>query len=494
MTTTYTYDIEDFLNDEVNSNKLTVEIEDSSITKTLEGITTSGDDVYIDFDSALTTGEETTLEGIVAIHDGQPLPNPIEDFLDENALVTINTPSGSFVGEFHIMQTLVNRREIFNDDENPLYDSTLTPILGSAGYLEDHADRIAILETGRTIDSIRILNLETIHGKLGWHNQDILTKTYEKPDNLLIYYGWINSFNSGVNGWNNEKVAQDMAKYNIIVLGDGVQAPTHGDYSNTQVVIARIKALNPSTKIFGYVTTNQSLANFKTKTDQWETLQVHGIFFDESGYDYGSVATNGRAAFNVKVDYVHDNTYANLCFINAWNIDHIIGTENDVSYPNTTYNAGPSASNLDEDDFYLLESFAVNTLAYTGDYEAKADWLVRGEKATGHREEYGINLVASCVIQDGHANDQDLLDFAFTSAMIFNLEGFGSSDHYYGASSAKTEFLTRPDVSGIGEVYTLYPVVKVDVGDSDVYHRYTQFGKLSLDFSSGSEDSNIEKY
>jgi len=30
----------------------------------------------------------------------------------------------------------------------------------------------------------------------------------ERPHDLLIYYGWLNSFNSDVNGWNNEKVAR----------------------------------------------------------------------------------------------------------------------------------------------------------------------------------------------------------------------------------------------------------------------------------------------
>ena len=479
----YQYDITDFLNDKVDLRKLTYEITITNIDPTLTGVTNHNDLVNIEFQYDLSSGEETTLDNIVSDHDGQVLPSTsLETFLDSNAEVTV-TPSDSttsITGEFHIMQTLVNRREIFNDIENPLYDSAVTPILGESGILQSHIDKIS--------------NLENIHGKLGWHYQNIIKATYQKPDNLLIYYGWINSFNSSVNSWTNEKVAQDMAKYSIIVLGDGVQDSGHGDYSNTEIIIPRIKALNPSAKIFGYVTINQSLANFESKVDDWETLEIDGIFLDEAGYDYGSTTTNGRAAFNTKVDYVHEQTHAKLCFANSWNMDHIIGIVNDASYPNTTWNADLVASNLTYNDYYLLESFAVNTLSYGTDYEAKANWAARGVKAEAHRNTYGINLVASCVIQDNHADSTDLINFAFISAMMFSLEAFGSSDDYYGANSAKNTFLSRPDVKGLGKVYLLSPTVQVDNIDSDVYHRYVQFGKLSLDFSSGSQTSSITKY
>ncbi len=479
----YQYDLTDFLNDAVDLRRLTQEITVANIDPTLTGITEHNDLVDIEFQYALSSGEITILDNIVATHSGQPLlSSSLDVFLDENAEVTI-TPSDSttsITGTFTVMQTLVNRRELFNDLENPIYDPAVTPILGDEGILQDHSDKIS--------------NLENIHGKLGWHYQDVVQATYRKPDNLLIYYGWLNSFNSAVNGWNNEKVAQDMAKYQLIVIGDGVEDPGHGDYSNTEVIIPRIKELNPNTKIFGYVSVNQSLANFQTKVSQWETLQVDGIFMDEAGYDYGSTATNGRAAFNTKVDYVHGKTYANLCFVNSWNMDHIIGTTNDASYPNTTWNPNLLASNLTYNDYYLLESFAVNSAAYGNDYEVKTDWEARGNKAIDHRYNYGINLVGSCIIEDGHGSATALLNFAFTSALMFSLDAFGSSDIYYGAGSAKNTYISRPDVTGIGEVYALYPTIQVDNGDSDVYYRYVKFAKLSLDFSSGAQTSSITKF
>jgi hypothetical protein len=473
----YFYSISgDFPNQQVNPSKLKDEIEESSITKTLSYINTkipTNDDCVIVFEEALTSGEETTLDGLVAVHDGQPNPTPVDEFLDINADVT--DPHTNISGTFLPMQVLMNRREIFNDNENPLYVSTLVPILGSGGHLQDHADRI--------------LNLEENHGKTGWHRREIYRGVYQKPFNLLIYYGWMNSFNSATNGWDNEKVAQDMANYGLIVLGDGIQDPGHGDYSNTIVIIPRIKELNPDIKIFGYVTANQTKSNFETKAGQWNTLGVHGIFMDECGYDYGM----HRDVFNERVDFVHNQSSANLCFINAWTIDHVIGTTNDPSYPNSTYNPGLSASNLTEDDWYLLESFPINTAAYTGTggYESRTDWLYRGEKAIEHRYNYGINLAAVGIINNDNSNGQDLFDFGFISSIMWCLEAFGTSDTYYGASSAAVTFWTRPNVKGAGRIWSEYPLVLNDVNDNQIYLRFIDFAKFVLDFSDGAQISSI---
>lgn len=373
------------------------------------------------------------------------------------------------------MNMLTIMRDLYNATDNPIYDSAFTPILGSIGWAEDHANRIE--------------NCELIHSKNGWHNQQVIKSTYEKPRDLLIYYGWLNSFNSAAHGWDNEKVAQEMAKYGVLVFGDGVQDPSHGDYSNTTTIIARIKALNPTALIFGYVTVNQTLQNFKDKADDWDDLGVHGIFMDEAGYDYGKT----RSEFNDRVDYVHGLTDAKLCFANSWNMDHIIGTANDTSYPNTTYNSSLDESNLTENDWYLLESFAVNTTDYTDNYAPKADWSSRGSKAITHRAEYGINLAAANIIADGDSEEAALFKFAFVSGLMFSLEASGSSDTSYGSSSSKTKFVSRENVTGM-LCWSLNPSVQVDNNDADVYHRYVEFGKLSVDFSSGAESSSITKY
>lgn len=401
--------------------------------------------------------------------------NSLDSFVDTNAAVTDSLTSIN--GEFLLMQALQNRRELFNDVENPLYHASVTPILGAGGYLVDHANRI--------------LNIENIHNKNGWHGIQVQQALYKRPKDLLIYYGYPNSFNSGSNGWSNEAVAQDMAKYNLIVLGNGIQEASHPDYTNTTTIVPRIKALNPRAKIFGYVSVDQAQGTIETSVDGWDTLGVHGIFLDEAGYDFGV----DRSAFNTAVDYVHGKTTANVCFANAWNIDHVLGTDDDVSFPNSTYNPTAEESSLTNADWILLESLAVNTTAYSGNdgYESGSQWYTRVVKATNLRATYGVNMAGSCVIANGDAEAQNLFNFAFVSSLMNAFDGFGSSDTNYGAGATVT-YWARPSVEGIGTVWELYPGVQQDVSDSDVYHRYSESAKMSLDFSSGAHSSTITKY
>jgi hypothetical protein len=311
---------------------------------------------------------------------------------------------------------------------------------------------------------------------------------YFRPKNLLIYYGWLNAFNSAENGWDNEKVAKDLAKFNLIVLGDGIQDPGHGDFANSQVIIARVKELNADALIFGYVTVNQDLSTFTTKASQWNDLAVHGIFMDEAGYDYGKT----RDEFNERVNVVHNQSDANVCFANAWNIDHVLGIEEDVSFPNATYNPDLDKSALDEQDWYLMESYPINTDAYAGGYESQADWKVRGEKAVERRNQFFINLAACGIINDDNVSGQAMFEFGFTSACMFALEAFGTSDSFYGASSAKSEFWSRPPTLGIGTISKYEIAIADDTGD--VYWRFVEFGKFMLDFTSGAESSGITKW
>ena len=312
-----------------------------------------------------------------------------------------------------------------------------------------------------------------------------------KPSNLLIYYGWLNSFNSAVNQWNNEKVSQEMAKYDLLVFGAGLQDPSHGDYANTVAIINRIKVLNSNTLIFGYVTTKETLANFQTKTTQWNTLGIHGIFLDEAGYDYGTIRTD----FNTRVDYVHNRSSVKKCFVNAWNEDHIIGVVNDPSYPNSTYNSGSTASKLNSNDWYLLESFAVNTDFYTGNngYCDKATWSTRGDKAVARRTTFALKAAAVGIVNDSNVSGQALHDFAYRSALAYELDGHGTSDTSYGAGTAASKWWDRPSPRGIPQAMTGVTVV-ADANDSDVYMRYTNNMKVLVDHSIGAQTSSIVQW
>ena len=80
MSTKYTYSIQtDFPNHAENSTTLTAEIGLSSITVALDHIDTDGDVCDIWFKAALSEGEETTLDGVVAAHTGVAPPNPVDE-------------------------------------------------------------------------------------------------------------------------------------------------------------------------------------------------------------------------------------------------------------------------------------------------------------------------------------------------------------------------------------------------------------------------------
>ena len=314
-----------------------------------------------------------------------------------------------------------------------------------------------------------------------------------KPKNLLIYYGYPNAFNSADNSWDNKKVAEDMSKYSIIVFGDGLQEDTHADHANMNTIIGKIRDMNPNVKIFGYVTVNQTFANFKSKVDDWSNnVDTDGIFLDEAGYDYGTAATNGRTAFNQKIDYIHSNDM--VCFVNAWKIIHVLGTENDTSYANTTYNPDLVESNLDSNDIYLLESLAVNTLSYTNDFEAKADWKSRLDKAVDYRKTYNIQLAGICVIDNDLTGGQGHFNFAYISALMGVLDVFGSSDESYASTSAAVKFWDRPDVTELEDLEKDSIVLHNSDVDTDVYYRVLKHGRLKLDFSSGNEESELKVY
>lgn len=264
---------------------------------------------------------------------------------------------------------------------------------------------------------------------------------------ILIYYGWLNAFNSAQNGWDNELVSQELSSYDLLVIGDGLQDPAHGDYSNTVAIINRIKEINPDIKIFGYVTLNQDEASFEAKVEQWDSLFIHGIFVDEAGYDFGTVETNGRDSFNDKISFVHSQINAKLVMANAWNPNHILSEVEDPSFPNATYNAGANVSLMNSDDYYLFESFMINTDSYSetdgiGPYPDQKNRVTSFNNAIA----VGANVIpVSCgIINDDNENGQSLFNILHSISKIFSMHACGSSSSLYGAPTASSKSWQLP--------------------------------------------------
>ena len=96
LATEFNYSIQnDFPNQAVAPSVLSVEITDSTIVPTLDGINVNGDDVEIVFDSDLSAPEVTTLDTIVSNHQGVPFNNGPQRVnsiaVQDNATTTFET-------------------------------------------------------------------------------------------------------------------------------------------------------------------------------------------------------------------------------------------------------------------------------------------------------------------------------------------------------------------------------------------------------------------
>lgn len=262
---------------------------------------------------------------------------------------------------------------------------------------------------------------------------------------MLIYYGWLNAFNSATNSWDNDLVAADMgSNYDILVFGDGIADPSHPDFSNSQYIISKIKADYPTTLIFGYVSANQALQDFQTKASQWDTMVVDGIFMDEMGYDFSVT----RQQQNYEIMFVKQLNYATMVFANSWNVNHVLGILDDPSYPNATYNPNLDQSLMDVNDWYLLESFVWNQQASPSPAYFPLDQeLDRLDKARLIKQSIPVNLASVAIIDDLDPMGQMHFDRLFKFSHIGKLDAVGSSDLFYGAGTAKTYFWSRPSVT-----------------------------------------------
>ncbi len=244
-------------------------------------------------------------------------------------------------------------------------------------------------------------------------------------DRVLFYYGYPSSFNYHVNGWDPTRVAQDMSRYNMVVLGAGIEHPAHLDHNNTVTIISQL----PSTAVYGYVTLNQHEAAVCAEIDQWNDMGVAGIFLDEAGYDFGT----GRAVFNRIVNHIHTRSSADAVFVNAWNPDHVLGTADDVSYPNSIYNPEMEPSSIIAGDYYLLESCPIHNNRFRmSEYD-----VAKCNKCVAHRSEHGVSLASVSTIWNRHPTGWILHHRHAMVADSFSFDAHGTSDLWYGALSSQ---------------------------------------------------------
>jgi len=258
-----------------------------------------------------------------------------------------------------------------------------------------------------------------------------------RPKKLLIYHGILSKFNQYDNPYDYEKIAKDLAGYNVIVLGDGLQELDNEDFDKSKEILDRVRYFRPNIEIYGHVDTDLEDGIWLEKVNNWyNNLDVNGIFMNNSGYDYGTWATNGRRAFIWKVDYIHSK--AMKCFVNASNPDHVLGVNNDRNYPNTTWNPNQLGTNLSFFDIYLLEHFVHGKYDDSNElkYEYPGTWELRGKNANKYREK--IRLASASQLDHSSIDPQypTIVDIMIqASALMHNLDYVSMSDVNYSKNS-----------------------------------------------------------
>lgn len=248
---------------------------------------------------------------------------------------------------------------------------------------------------------------------------------------LLIFYGIPMSIN-GIG--DADYAAGQLARFDDVVLGYGLQDTGHPNYASTITVITKAKTLNPRMVIWGNIDVgvsggtshNHSTGTLQTHIDQWVTAGANGIFCDNFGYDRGVT----RARQNTIVTYVHTKSIGAMLYSTAIT---------DALSPAivATYNASGTATAADSRDAYLAD-FAFNSDTVTSPYFVSfATMKQRGDDMRTWRTTLGVRMFASNVLVQtgtGQTSLDEYRGIAESLGHIFRLNGFGISASLYSAS------------------------------------------------------------
>jgi hypothetical protein len=243
-------------------------------------------------------------------------------------------------------------------------------------------------------------------------------------NHLAVYYGYPSSVNNS-NG-DVQKATNEFSKFDIIVFGDSVEHPIHGDYANSKKIIKNLNSVG-NKLIFGYIdlgvtnsTQHNNLDTIKQYIDEWVNLNVQGVFLDDFGYDYG--VTRNRQ--NEVVDYAHSKGLK--VFANSWDVDQALGDIDEKGQTNPTH--------ITKGDWYLAESWLVGA----NKYNDISSWQNKADKCLDYKKMKGINIA---VVSTNVANGTTLADkysdqfkMAWWSSTIYGFP-FQWTDNYYSSGN-----------------------------------------------------------
>lgn len=262
-------------------------------------------------------------------------------------------------------------------------------------------------------------------------------KVYQRPSKLMIYYG----IPQGVNSmWNDDFAAQAFSRWDEVVFGTGLEDPTNTYYASTKNIISKMHGLNANQKVFGYINIgvsigNESISSLETQMSQWKASGADDIFFDLAGYDYQVP----RSRLNTLLDYAHGLGLGVM--VNAFVPADVMGNSVDA-----TYNPSGTATHMNATDFYLLESWVVNTGAYSSHngYATMSDIKTRADSAVGFRSTLGVKITTINSVDYTAYNDEQITKYfqmVQAASEIYSLDAYGLAAFNYSSQAPNSNAL-----------------------------------------------------
>lgn len=278
----------------------------------------------------------------------------------------------------------------------------------------------------------------------------IKSLTYLTP-NLFTFY--------------NGQSVDELLKYNGIMFAEP-----------NDPLMAEIKSKNKYVLTACMASTTLSQAAFEARVSLCQYTDC--VYMTNSGYNHGTVDTNGRTGFNNKVNYLH--SLGKYAVVDCVNVDHIFGTANDPSYPNSTWNTGLDETALKLGDKYIVNDFVTSSSGFSDPVVL----LNKMNNLFGIRDTYEINLVGMAYLDDNDPDKQLKYDTIFYSALLFGMDGFGlgMNTSYY-----------RPTPSIDKHLMFWEREPKVFI-EGNYLKRYTADRNLITVDLSGNYDSKIEEF
>lgn len=334
--------------------------------------------------------------------------------------------------------------------------------------------------TARQIDE-KLKRIDNISDKLDSMNKINIEK-------VLLYYG----DPVAIGGTYNVSGAVNIYKnYDIVILGDTYQSPSHEVYDDTVAIIKELSEKYPEIRIVGYVPiglhpdwteSNLDMDELKRRVDQWSDIGAKGIFLDEFGYDY--YVTRERQ--NEIVGYCHSKGL--FVFANSWSLEYCFNNEPITIDWLNNFEANPEGlpSMLNENDYYLFENLFF-TVSDTQIIECGDVWRFDNlckyfteERIEGKSfyDYYGTKLCSLDAIHSELPAEQkkQLRTISLIGAAIFNINAVAFGDEHWG-SAGNFDQWDVPDID----------IVK------DNYHTITADMKVIVD-ENGEEDSFYYKW